>query len=211
MILGIEFKGGHMSEDESSYRIQWKGSVSGPHTRGELQKMLGCGEISLLHRVEVDGQWKSLDEFLNSAKPHFAPSSPPAAADDTASLGPAAYSPFSSTSRAASSSAGFPSSAAYAAGAAVANSPTPPSSPSAAPASSASAASVDSIQLIGNILCGACFLLPFFATIPALVVALQLQARGAQAQARQLFILCPVLTLAGVFFWVAARLAWNAI
>jgi hypothetical protein len=54
---------------EPLYRIQWKGVLSGPFNRGELDILLGRGEISLLHRIEVNGRWQSLAEFLETFRP----------------------------------------------------------------------------------------------------------------------------------------------
>jgi hypothetical protein len=60
-----------MEEEVSSYRVQWKGVVSGPYARGELQDMLAHGQISLVHRVEVNGKWKGIQEFLNPVAPRL--------------------------------------------------------------------------------------------------------------------------------------------
>lgn len=49
---------------ESAHRIRWKGRNEGPYTREEIRERLARGELSLLHRVEVSGNWIGLGEFL---------------------------------------------------------------------------------------------------------------------------------------------------
>lgn len=49
---------------ESVHRIRWKGRNDGPYTREEISERLARGELSLLHRVEVSGNWIGLGEFL---------------------------------------------------------------------------------------------------------------------------------------------------
>ena len=53
-----------MDEPTHSFRIQWKGLILGPYSRQEVENNLRAGEISLLHRIEVDGHWESVADFL---------------------------------------------------------------------------------------------------------------------------------------------------
>lgn len=48
----------------STHRIRWKGRTEGPFTREEIKTRLASGELSLLHRIEVSGNWIGLGEFL---------------------------------------------------------------------------------------------------------------------------------------------------
>jgi hypothetical protein len=58
---------------ESVHRIRWKGRTEGPYSREEIRERLARGELSLLHRVEVSGNWIGLGEFLAPQKPAEAP------------------------------------------------------------------------------------------------------------------------------------------
>ena len=49
---------------EATYRIRFKGIVSGPHTRSSLLARLAAGEASLAHCVEHRGRWVTLRAFL---------------------------------------------------------------------------------------------------------------------------------------------------
>ncbi len=51
----------------SLHRIRWKGRTDGPFSREEIRTRLADGELSLLHRIEVDGKWVSLGDFLSGA------------------------------------------------------------------------------------------------------------------------------------------------
>jgi len=53
----------------SLHRIRWKGRTAGPYSRDEIRAKLDAGEFSLLHRVEADGRWIGLDEFLSGVAP----------------------------------------------------------------------------------------------------------------------------------------------
>jgi len=53
----------------SHHRIRWKGRTTGPYSREEIRAKLAAGEFSLLHRVEISGQWVGLDEFLAGDRP----------------------------------------------------------------------------------------------------------------------------------------------
>jgi hypothetical protein len=195
--------------DEPEYRIQWKGNVSGPYTRAEVAELLARGQISLLHAIEVDGQWKGVGEFLG----HTSRMPRPVLADPAPlpTLAPA-WEPENENA----SAAGFshepeliqtPSPEADAPGIA------PPAGISAAPAANASSPATqgsapdntDFIIQAGYILCGLCFLLPLLATIPALTAAFWLHTQEKEKQAKQLFILCPALTVLGVIFWLVAK------
>jgi len=49
------------------FRLRWKGAVSGPHSSQRVIEMLKAGEISLLHRIEVDGAWLTVREYLRAS------------------------------------------------------------------------------------------------------------------------------------------------
>lgn len=51
----------------SSYRIRWKGRIEGPFTRDEIARRLARGELSMLHRVELRGEWKPLSALMDTA------------------------------------------------------------------------------------------------------------------------------------------------
>lgn len=53
-----------MAEPTRSFRIQWKGGTLGPYSRQEVEDRLATGEISLIHRIEVDGHWESVADFV---------------------------------------------------------------------------------------------------------------------------------------------------
>jgi hypothetical protein len=64
---------------EPAHRIRWKGRVEGPYTPGEIRTRLADGDLSLLHRIEVSGNWIGLGEFLSPEKPsHREMAAPPA-------------------------------------------------------------------------------------------------------------------------------------
>jgi hypothetical protein len=44
--------------------LSWQGQVSGPHPLREIQALLRAGKIHSLYRVEVDGEWILLRDFL---------------------------------------------------------------------------------------------------------------------------------------------------
>jgi hypothetical protein len=192
--------------DEPEYRIQWKGNVSGPHTRAEVAELLARGQISLLHAIEVDGQWKGVGEFLGHtarmprpvlAEPAPLPTLAPTWEAENENAGAAGFSPEPELFRTPSPEADAPG-IAQPAGISAAS--------ASAPAAQSSAPdNTDFIIQAGYILCGLCFLLPLLATIPALTVAFWLHTQEKEKQAKQLFILCPALTVLGVIFWLVAK------
>lgn len=50
----------------STYRIRWKGHTDGPFSRDEILLRLARGELSVLHRVEIDGRWQPLSALVES-------------------------------------------------------------------------------------------------------------------------------------------------
>jgi hypothetical protein len=172
--------------------------------------MLARGQISLLHAIEVDGQWKGVGEFLGHTsrmpRPVLAESAPlptlaPAWEPENENVDAAGFSPEQEPDRETPPpEANAPETAA-------------PAGIFAAPAASASSPAAqhsapdntDFIIQAGYILCGLCFLLPLLATIPALTAAFWLQTQEKEKQAKQLFILCPALTVLGVIFWLVVK------
>ena len=53
--------------DQQVFRLRWRGCVSGPHSVEQLKTMLARNDISLLHEVEAENRWVSLEEFLATA------------------------------------------------------------------------------------------------------------------------------------------------
>jgi len=58
----------------TSYLLRWKGRQSGPLPPDEIRARLKRSEIGLMHEVQVDGQWVTVEKFLNQSAPR-----PPAA------------------------------------------------------------------------------------------------------------------------------------
>jgi hypothetical protein len=193
--------------DEPEYRIQWKGNVSGPHTRAEVAGMLARGQISLLHAIEVDGQWKGVGEFLG----HTARNPRPVLAEPAPQPAAPAWEPENENA----SAAGFSPEPVLAAQESVPEEGAPETAQpaksfrvSAGASTTGHSAAPDNTDFIiqaGYILCGLCFLLPLLATIPALTAAFWLHTQEKEKQAKHLFILCPVLTVFGVIFWLVAK------
>jgi hypothetical protein len=52
----------------SSYRLRWKGQVTGPCTLEEIRARLASGDVSRMHQIEHGAQWRSLDEFLRETE-----------------------------------------------------------------------------------------------------------------------------------------------
>jgi hypothetical protein len=181
-----------MDNDEPAYRIQWKGQISGPYIRAELEDMLARSQISLLHRVEVNGQWKGVGDLLGFAtrvpRPVLTANNPiPANAwDPGLDADERADESESPVEEPAVSPEGSGK------GVPVRETSVQPGAP----------VNTDFIIQAGYVLCGLCFLLPFLATIPALIAAFWLHTQEQGKQAKQLFILAPVLTVLGVIFWL---------
>jgi hypothetical protein len=47
------------------FQIEWKGRALGGFTLADLQARLAAGEISRLHRVQVEGTWRPLGEWFD--------------------------------------------------------------------------------------------------------------------------------------------------
>ncbi len=50
----------------SHCHLRWKGTVTGPFPLTRVSEMLRAGEISLLHNIEVDGQWLTIRDYFRS-------------------------------------------------------------------------------------------------------------------------------------------------
>ena len=48
----------------TTYRIRWKGRTEGPFSRDEILLRLTQGELSVLHRVEIGGEWRPLSDLI---------------------------------------------------------------------------------------------------------------------------------------------------
>ncbi|MDR2430371.1 MAG: hypothetical protein LBD14_05750 [Puniceicoccales bacterium] len=46
------------------HHLQWKGVTIGPYTELEIKELLAKGEIGLMHRIDNNGRWQSLSEYL---------------------------------------------------------------------------------------------------------------------------------------------------
>ena len=56
--------------------LRWKGRQSGPFAPEEIRARLKSSEIGLMHEVQMDGQWMSVEKFLAQTAPR--PAAPPA-------------------------------------------------------------------------------------------------------------------------------------
>ncbi len=73
-----------------SYRLRWKGAITGPFPLARITEMLRTGEISLLHNIEVNGKWTTVRDYFRAAgltrthspTPGFAPPLSPFAQDE---------------------------------------------------------------------------------------------------------------------------------
>lgn len=179
-----------MAEISKKYIVQWKGVENGPYSRNELDEMLQREEISLLHRVHVDGKWKSLGEFLGHS---LAQGSQLRAEFPT--NGVCNEDPVEPSER-------FPV------------------SPSASPVEQSPSIpeGMDKIMRFGYALCGtafiACYILSSFSIlvavfgiIPSLIVALYLYLNGGRDTARLQFILGPALGFLGILFFLLVDFA----
>ena len=76
---------------DNTFKLRWKGAVSGPFPLSRITEMLRTGEISLLHNIEVDGKWTTVRDYFRSTGltrahtpgPGFAPPLSPFASDET--------------------------------------------------------------------------------------------------------------------------------
>lgn len=53
----------------TTHRIRWKGRTEGPFTREEILLRLERGELSMLHRVEISGDWRPLSSLIEPEVP----------------------------------------------------------------------------------------------------------------------------------------------
>ncbi|GDY17916.1 hypothetical protein LBMAG55_12390 [Verrucomicrobiota bacterium] len=52
--------------DQATFKLRWKGTVTGPFPLARITDMLRTGEISLLHNIEVDGKWTTVRDYFRS-------------------------------------------------------------------------------------------------------------------------------------------------
>ena len=57
-----------MTENEQEYYISRHDRISGPFSLGDINRQLKRREISTLHKIQVNGEWELLRNFLASAK-----------------------------------------------------------------------------------------------------------------------------------------------
>jgi len=50
----------------TSFRLRWKGSVTGPFPLQRINEMLRAGEISLVHSIETDSGWLTVRDYLRT-------------------------------------------------------------------------------------------------------------------------------------------------
>lgn len=50
----------------STFRIRWKGTITGPLTLAEISNRLRAGDISLIHNIEVEGSWITIREYFRA-------------------------------------------------------------------------------------------------------------------------------------------------
>ena len=60
------------------FRLRWKGAVTGPFPLARVSEMLRAGELSLLHNIEVDGQWLTIRDYFRIIGLTRAPAAVPA-------------------------------------------------------------------------------------------------------------------------------------
>lgn len=57
-----------MSSAEEEYYLSWLGKVSGPFALGQIQDQLRSRKINSLYKVQVDGEWRLLRDFLKQSR-----------------------------------------------------------------------------------------------------------------------------------------------
>lgn len=166
------------SDTEQNICLRWKGVVSGPFSRKEIYEMLERGEISLIHSLEVEGRWGSVGQFVERHKLHVRRTEAPAAASGGREESPA----FSADEFEGAENA-------------VARAPVP------------AIAADDWLVRAGFVCCGAAFLLPVLATVPAFMIAAKIAVAGEVEQASFQKKLALIFTLSGIVFWGVVYLA----
>lgn len=58
------------------HHLRWKGRVTGPHALPDIRAALAAGEISRVHQIEVQGEWRPLEDFLREADSAPPPAKP---------------------------------------------------------------------------------------------------------------------------------------
>jgi uncharacterized RDD family membrane protein YckC len=66
--------------------LRWKGRQNGPFALDEIRSQLKGSEIGLMHEVQVEGQWMTIEKFLAKMAPR--PSIPPISKQELKSFGP---------------------------------------------------------------------------------------------------------------------------
>jgi hypothetical protein len=54
--------------DNQTHRLRWRGQITGPYPAAEIERMLDDHEIGLLHEIEDNERWMSLEEFLQGRR-----------------------------------------------------------------------------------------------------------------------------------------------
>ena len=66
--------------------LRWKGRQNGPFALDEIRSQLKGSEIGLMHEVQVEGQWMTIEKFLAKTAPR--PSIPPISKQELKSFAP---------------------------------------------------------------------------------------------------------------------------
>lgn len=53
-----------MSDEQ--FRLRWKGKISGPYPRRQIERKIQEHEIGMFHEINVDDEWITVREFLGS-------------------------------------------------------------------------------------------------------------------------------------------------
>ncbi len=169
-----------MNDSERTLNIRWKGAESGPFSHGEIEGMLARDEISLIHSVCVEGTWMSIGQYVRRFRPR------PRHADETR----AQESPLPANTG-YSEETYFEDALPDVAGEVALYT-----------TSDAESELRDRLTRIGYMLCGAAFVLPVLATIPAIGIARRLRNCGLAETAKLQTALSLVFTVFGFLFWM---------
>ena len=53
-----------ITAEKSVFFLSWQSSISGPYSVGEIRDLLRLGRINSLYKIEVDGHWQVLRDYL---------------------------------------------------------------------------------------------------------------------------------------------------
>jgi len=53
-----------MNDDKSVFFLSWQSAISGPHPIEEIKNMLRLGKVNSLYKINVDGHWLVLRDYL---------------------------------------------------------------------------------------------------------------------------------------------------